>query len=134
MADTPSHVPDGYHTVTPYLIVPDPDGTLAFIEEAFGGTTRARHADDDGKVWHAEVLIGESVIMIGGSNDDFPPNRSTIHLYVDDVDRVFRSAVEAGGTPVREPEDQHYGDRSGGVNDPWGTQWWVARPIRRQEA
>ena len=129
MTDTPSGVPDGYHTVTPYLIVPDADAVLTFIEKAFGGRTRERHTDDDGLVMHAETTIGDSVIMVGQANDEWPPRRAMIHLYVDDADRVYRSALDAGATSVREPEDMHYGDRSGGVEDPWGNQWWMATRI-----
>jgi len=126
MSDALSHVPDGYHTVTPYLIVTDADALLSFIEKAFGGRTRTRHTDDDGRVMHAEITIGNSVIMVGEANEEFPANRSMIHLYVADVDAMFGSAVAAGATTVREPEDMPYGDRSGGVADLWGTQWWMA--------
>jgi len=126
MSNALRHVPDGYRTVTPYLIVPDADALLSYIEKAFAGRTRSRHTDDDGRVMHAEITIGDSVVMVGEANEEFPANRSMIHLYVADVDTMFRSAIEAGGTPIREPEDMPYGDRSGGVVDPWGTQWWMA--------
>jgi PhnB protein len=126
MSEAAQGVPPGYHTVTPYLIAPDADAVLAFIGEAFGGKTRERHTDDDGNVMHAEITIGDSVIMVGQANDEWPPRQAMIHLYVADVDQVYRKALDAGATPVREPEDMHYGDRSGGVDDPWGNQWWMA--------
>jgi PhnB protein len=130
MTDSTSPVPEGYHTVTPYLIVEDAPAVLEFIERAFDGSVRSRHDDEEGKVVHAEARIGDSVVMLGQSNDEWPPTRSMIHLYVEDVDRVFQSALEAGARPVREPEDMPYGDRSGGVADPWGTQWWIATPLK----
>ncbi len=78
---------------------------------------------------HAETRIGDSIVMLGQNNEKWPSTRSMIHLYVEDVDRVFQRAIEAGATPLREPETMFYGDRSGGVDDPWGTQWWIATRV-----
>jgi PhnB protein len=122
-------IPDGYHTVTPYLIVPDADQVLAFIERAFGGEIRGRHADSHGNVMHAEARIGDSIIMLGQSSEEWPPRPAMLHLYVEDVDAVYRQAVEAGARSIREPADMFYGDRSGGVEDRWGTQWWIATRV-----
>lgn len=129
MANPVKPVPDGYHTVTPYLIVDDPDAILAFIAQAFGGTTRGRHLDDKGRVMHAEAQVGDSRVMLGGSNAEYPPMQSMLHLYVEDVDSVYRRALAAGGISIREPEDMPYGDRSGGVKDVAGNQWWIATHI-----
>lgn len=130
MSPSTNPVPEGYHTVTPYLVVSDAPRMLAFLEAAFDGTVREHHLGDDGQVAHAEVRIGDSVVMLGQANEEWPPSRAMIHLYVEDVDAVFRQALEAGAEVVREPEDMHYGDRSGGVLDPSGNQWWMATRIR----
>jgi uncharacterized glyoxalase superfamily protein PhnB len=78
---------------------------------------------------HAEAQIGDSRVMLGGANAEYPPMQSMLHLYVEDVDAVYRRAVEAGGTSIREPEDMPYGDRSGGIKDAAGNQWWLATHI-----
>lgn len=119
-------VPEGHHTVCPYLIVDDGDRILDFMREAFGATERELHRTPEGRVMHAEVQIGDSVVMLGETNEEFSDFKAMIHLYVPDVDDVFRRAVEAGGRPVRELSDQDYGDRTGGVEDPDGNQWWIS--------
>lgn len=122
-------VPEGYHTVTPYLVVPDAPAVLDFIEEAFGGQTRSRNTDADGQIIHAEIQVGDSMIMLGQSSEEWPPTRAMIHLYLPDVDGVYARALDAGARSLRQPEDMFYGDRSGGVEDPWGTQWWIATHV-----
>lgn len=122
-------VPEGYQTVTPYLVVPDAPAVLDFIEEAFGGRTHSRNADEEGRIIHAEIQVGDSMIMLGQSNEEWPPTRAMIHLYLPDVDAVYARALEAGARSLREPETMFYGDRSGGVEDPWGTQWWIATHV-----
>lgn len=129
MTKSVNPVPDGYGTVTPYLIVEDVDGLLAFTARAFGATTLARFEGPDGRVMHAEAQLGTSRIMMGQANEQWPPLPASLHLYVDDVDSVYRRAVEAGGTSLREPETMFYGDRSGGVRDAWGNQWWLATHV-----
>lgn len=122
-------VPDGYHTVTPYIVVPDAEGLIEFITKAFGGKERMRMAGENGAITHAEVEIGDSVIMIASSSGEVPPKSAMLHLYVADVDQSYKRAVEAGGESMREPEDQPYGDRSAGLKDSWGNEWWLATHI-----
>ncbi len=122
-------IPDGYHTVTPYLVVSDPAALIDFVVQAFGASERTRMAGPDGSIMHAEVIIGDSVIMLGGTSDKVGVFPGVIHLYLDDVDAYYRRALEAGATPLRAPADQAYGDRSAGVNDEWANQWWIAAPI-----
>lgn len=129
MTSSAQGVPAGYHTVCPYLIVPDGDRILQFLEEAFGATRRELHRTPEGRVMHAEVQIGDSVVMLGEANEDFTGYKAMIHLYMPDVDEVFRRAVKAGGKPVREVSTQDYGDRTGGVEDPAGNQWWIATRV-----
>lgn len=122
-------VPEGHHTVCPYLIVSDATRILAFMKEAFGAGERSIHRDPDGRVVHAEVTIGDSVVMLGESNEEWGGYKAMVHLYVADADQVFQQAVAAGGTVIRAVETQDYGDRSGGVEDPAGTQWWIATRV-----
>jgi len=129
MSDNVKPIPDGYHTVTPYLIVNDADALISFVERAFGGETLLRHADEDGNVRHAEVRIGDSPVMLGQGNDEWPPRPAVLHLYVEEVDRVYRQALDAGARSLREPEDMFYGDRTSGVEDPTGNQWWITTHI-----
>lgn len=122
-------VPDGYHTVTPYIVVPDAGGLIEFMAKAFGGKERMRMEGENGAITHAEVEIGDSVIMIASSSGEVPPKSAMLHLYVADVDATYKDAVEAGGESMREPADQKYGDRSAGLKDSWGNEWWLATHI-----
>jgi PhnB protein len=121
--------PDGYRTVTPYLVVPDAAKLIDFMIKAFDGKQVRRHNMPDGTVAHAEVSIGDSMVMIGNSGAQNPGLKAAIHLYVDDVDGVYRRALSAGATSEREPADQMYGDRSAGVKDAAGNTWWLATHI-----
>lgn len=122
-------VPDGYHTVTPYLIVPDVAALIGFLKEAFDAQERSQAKDAEGRIMHAEVNIGDSVIMMGESNEEFPPMPAMLHLYVEGVDAVYEQALAAGATSLREPTNEFYGDRSGGVQDAFGNQWWLATHV-----
>jgi PhnB protein len=122
-------VPDGYHTVTPYLTVTDPEAQIDFLKRAFGAEEAYRHSDDKGQVTHAEVRIGNSMIMIGQAREQWKPRPCNFYLYVDDVDAVYQRAVAAGGKSMQKPTDQLYGDRNGGVEDAQGNYWWVGTHI-----
>lgn len=127
-------IPDGYQTATAYLIIQDAAHALDFYKEAFGATEVMRLADPSGKVMHAEIKIGDSLIMMA---DEFPDmgfrgpkalggTPVSIHLYVEDVDARVSQAIDAGATVVRPVKDQFYGDRSGVVEDPFGHVWSLA--------
>ncbi|MGA3053456.1 MAG: VOC family protein [Candidatus Korobacteraceae bacterium] len=122
-------IPDGYYTVTPYLTVADAEAQIDFLKKAFGGEEKYRHKDDKGKISHAEVRVGNSMLMIGQARDQWKPRPAMFYLYVEDVDAVYKRAVEAGGKSIHEPTNQAYGDRSGGVEDSLGNQWWVATHV-----
>ena len=122
-------IPDGYYTVTPYLTVADAEAQIDFLKKAFGGEEKFRHNDDKGKVSHAEVRVGNSMLMIGQARDQWKPMPALFYLYVEDVDAVYKRAIEAGGKSIHEPTNQAYGDRSGGVEDSLGNQWWVATHV-----
>jgi PhnB protein len=121
-------VPEGHHTVTPYLVVAGVAKLIDFVKQAFGATEVHLSKRPDGTVMHAEIKIGDSIIMMGeGQNiKNFP---GMLHLYMEDVDAVYRRAIQAGAKSIREPADQLYGDRTGGVEDAWGNQWWIATHI-----
>jgi PhnB protein len=122
-------VPDGYPTACPYLIVPDADRILGFMKAAFGATERETYRSPEGRVKHAEVEIGDSVVMLGESSEGWDGFKAMVHLYVPEVDAVFQRAVGAGGRVVRDVSTQEYGDRTGGVEDPAGNQWWIGARV-----
>jgi PhnB protein len=119
-------IPDGYHTVTPYLIVRDVPRLIDFLRQAFGATEMMRAPRPDGSIMHAEVEIGDSRVMMGEASASSPPMTSSLHLYVVDTDALYHLALQAGATSLREPTDQFYGDRMAGVRDPLGNHWWIA--------
>jgi PhnB protein len=127
-------IPEGHHTVTPYLCIKDATSGLEFYKKAFEATELMRLVQPDGRIGHSEIRVGDSVIML---SDEFPEigarspqaiggSPVTIHLYVEDVDTVFNQAVAAGAKVKRPVADQFYGDRMGGVEDPFGYTWWIA--------
>lgn len=127
-------IPDGYHTATPYLILKDAARGIDYYKRAFGATELFRMAGPDGKIGHAEILIGNSHIMLADeapqmgarSPQSYGGTPVSILLYVEDVDAVFNQAISAGGTVQRPVEDQFYGDRMGGLTDPFGHAWYVS--------
>jgi len=122
-------IPDGYHSVTPYLVVEGAARLLDFLSRAFGAVETERLAAPEGRIGHAEARIGDSVVMIGDAHGKSKPMPSTIYLYVADVDGTYRRALDAGAVSVHAPVDQFYGDRSAGVIDPVGNRWWIATRI-----
>jgi PhnB protein len=122
-------IPEGYHTVTPYLVVEGAATVLDFVKEAFGAEERFRMDMPNGKIGHAEAKIGDSIVMMGDAGEENPAMPAMIHLYVDDCDATYERALAAGGTTVREPENQFYGDRSAGVRDSTGNLWWIATHV-----
>jgi PhnB protein len=120
-------VPDGYHTVTPYLTVRDAPKVIEFLQQAFGAKISHEPVKrPDGTIMHAQVTVGDSPIMIGEESEMAKPTTSSLYLYVPDVDSVYQRAVKAGGNTVMEPTDMFYGDRSGAVKDPSGNSWFIA--------
>jgi PhnB protein len=127
-------IPDQYRGATPYITVKNAAGAIEFYKKAFGAIELMRIGAPDGKIGHAEIKIGEAMIML---SDEYPDmdvlspetiggSPVTIHLYVEDVDAMAARAVEAGAKMVRPVEDQFYGDRGGKFTDPFGHHWWLA--------
>lgn len=119
--------PAGYNSASPYLIVEGAAATVDFLKQVFGAVELRRFSGDGGKVRHVEVRIDDTVIMLA---DPVPPAwpamNSHVHIYVADVDAVYRSAVAAGATSVQEPVRKQDEDKRGGVKDAGGTTWWIA--------
>lgn len=127
-------IPEGYHTVTPYLIVKNAARAIEFYKKAFGATELMRMAEPSGRIGHAEIRIGDSPIMLADevpemgfrSPESLGGSPVSILLYVEDVDAVFSQAVATGAKVQRPVADQFYGDRTGGVTDPFGHIWYIA--------
>ena len=119
-------VPERYHSVTPYLVVQGVPKLLEFLKQTFNSTELERVPRPDGTISHAEVRIGDSVVMMGEANAQSKAMPTMLYVYVEDVDAVYKRALQAGAKPVRELKDEFYGDRAGGVADPVGNQWWIA--------
>ena len=133
-----SSIPAGYHSVTPSLIVRDAAKAIAFYQAAFGAEELGRMAGPGGAIMHAEIRIGDSIVMLGEENMEWGTksplstngNPGSLHLYVPDADAAFARAVEAGAT-VRYPlEDAFWGDRYGKVTDPFGHEWGIATRVK----
>jgi len=122
-------IPDGYHTITPALVAEGADAVLEFLKKAFGATEIMVHRHENGTIWHAELQIGDSRLMLSEATEQFKPMPAAFSLYLEDVDAVYRRAIEAGGVSLREPSDQFYGDRTSGVSDPAGNQWWISTHV-----
>jgi uncharacterized glyoxalase superfamily protein PhnB len=127
-------IPDGFHTLTPHLVVKDASKAIDFYKKAFSAEELGRHQGPDGKIMHAALKIGDSMLML---NDEFPDMNCrgplavggtsvTLHMYVPNVDQAFDRAVKAGAKVTMPLADQFWGDRYGIVSDPFGHQWSIA--------
>lgn len=127
MGDT--HKPQGYSTVSPYLVVDGAEGTIDFLVRVFGAVELRRFPAPDGRVRHAEVRIDDTVVMLADGVEGWPTVASHVHVYVPDVDATWRAALAAGATPVQEPVQKDDEDKRGGVKDAGGTTWWIATKV-----
>ena len=135
-------VPDGYHTLTPFLTVRNAAKAIEFYKQAFGAQERGIAKDPTGKVMHAEIKIGDSIVMLA---DEFPEFGSTapesgggtsmgLHIYIEDVDQAFERAVKAGAKVEMPVADQFWGDRYGRLKDPFGHKWSIATHVKDMSA
>lgn len=124
-----SYKPDGYNSVSPYLIVDGASATIDFLHNVFGAVELRRFPDPKGKIMHAEIRIDDTVVMIADGADGWPPVPSHVHVYVSDVDAMYTRALEAGATSVQEPVKKADADKRGGVKDAGGTTWWIATKV-----
>jgi len=123
-------IPDGYTSVTPYLIVENAAGMLDFLAAAFGAVERLRVPMPGGGIGHAEVEIDGAALMVSDTIPEYPTTSTHIHLYVTDVDAVYSRAIQAGATSDAAPEDQFYGDRMARITDPHGNRWAIATHVK----
>lgn len=123
------HKPQGYTTVSPYLIVDGAERTIAFLQKIFGAEVLRRFDAPEGGIMHSEVRIDDSVIMIADGVEAWPPVPCHVHVYVKDVDAVYKAALEAGAESVQKPVKMADEDKRGGFKDPAGTTWWVATRV-----
>jgi uncharacterized glyoxalase superfamily protein PhnB len=121
-----SPIPEGFSSITPYVITAGADAVMAFAKAAFGATERVRVPAGDGKVMHAEMQVDDSVIELSDGSAQWPPKPCNLHLYVPDVDAAYRRALAGGASSLYEPMDQPYGDRECGVIDAGANYWFVA--------
>jgi uncharacterized glyoxalase superfamily protein PhnB len=121
---------DTYRTVTPYLVVSDADAELAFLKAAFGATEVDCQRSPDNRVMHAEMKIGDSLVMLGQASGRWTPRPAALYLWVDNVDATYARALQAGATSESEPEDKPYGHRNAGIIDQNGITWWIGAPVR----
>jgi PhnB protein len=123
-------IPAGYHTVTPYLTVSDARGEIEFLKQAFGArTTETLSQESDGTIRHAELKIGDSMVMLAQAHDQWKAKPANFYLYVPDCDGTYKRALQAGAKSLMEPANQFYGDRNAGIEDPTGNYWWIATHI-----
>lgn len=121
--------PDGYNSVSPYLIVSGAARAIDFMVEVLEGVELRRFPAPDGRIMHAEVRIDDTVVMLGDSADSWPSMQAHVHVYVRDVDATYRRALAAGASSVQEPVQKQDSDKRGGVKDPAGTTWWISTKV-----
>jgi len=130
-----------YNPLHPYLIIKNCAEAIDFYMKAFGASERERMTQPDGRIGHAEIQIGDSVVMVADEHPEigaFSPEHYggspvSLHVYVEDCDAAYRRAIAAGAKTVRDPQDQPYGDRYAGVLDPFGYKWWMASPTKTKD-
>lgn len=131
-------IPDGYHSIQPYLMFRNCAGAIEFYKQAFGATEKFRMPREGGGIAHAEIVIGDSVIMLADENEameafsieHFGGSPVSLLIYTEDCDAMYRQALAAGANSLREPADQPYGDRMAGVQDPFRYKWYIATHVK----
>jgi uncharacterized glyoxalase superfamily protein PhnB len=129
MANQVQPIPEGFHTLTAYLLVADAEKEVEFAKAAFDAQEIHISKLPDGSIMHATLKIGTSMLMLGQVSGEMKPVPSMLFMYVENVDGVYRRAVASGGKPTQEPMDQMWGDRAGAVSSPNGIQWWISTHI-----
>lgn len=130
-------IPEGYHTINNFFTVRKAEELLQFLQDAFDAKTTEIHRNEDGTIMHAELKIGDSIVMMGEAPETLEDNKllkSLLYMYVNDADSMYDKAIQAGGKSIMAPVNHFYGDRSGAVEDPAGNQWWIASHIEDMTA
>lgn len=123
-------IPDGYYTITPYMVVEDADKLVEFVEKTFNGQLLFKMQNEAGRISHAEMKIGDSILMLAESAGEWKPTKTMLHFYVEKVDEVYQRALDNGAVSVKEPKDEFYGDRISCVQDSFGNFWSIATHIK----
>jgi uncharacterized glyoxalase superfamily protein PhnB len=121
--------PDAYRNVTPYIIVEGAERLINFLKAVFGAEETQRLAGPDGKIGHAEVRIGDSIVMLADAGPQTSAFPAMLHIYVEDCDATYGKALATGGSSLREPVNEFYGDRISAVSDSFGNQFWIATHV-----
>jgi PhnB protein len=129
MATKLKAIPDGFHTITPYISANDAAAMMSFLKTAFGFEQLDLLRQPDGRIMHATMRLGDSRIMISEACEQMGPTPANLYLYVEDVDALFTRAVDAGAEAITQPVDMFWGDRFASLKDGWGNIWHVARQI-----
>jgi PhnB protein len=122
-------IPEGYHTVVPYVVAAHAEALLEFLKTGLNAKEIEVMRYPDGRVWHGDVLIGDSHVMLSQATEQHPAMPATLYLYVPDTDAAYRTALGAGATSVMEPATQFYGDRNAGVKDSNGNMWYFGTHV-----
>jgi PhnB protein len=132
--NTAQPIPEGYHTVTPWIVSRDTARLLDFVKQAFGAEELARVYVENGAIGHAEFKIGDSIVMAFDAREEWPDTPCFLRLYVPDGDAVYRQALSAGAISVTEMTSMFWGDRGGRVRDPLDNIWWIQTPVEHVDA
>jgi len=124
-----SYKPSDYHSITPHLTIKGASELMEFFKGVFDAHERSRTLDQDGRIANAEMLIGDSIMMLAEATEKYPPMPSQFYLYIPDIDATFQRGLQAGAVSIMAPADQFYGDRLAGFQDPSGNMWWLATHI-----
>jgi PhnB protein len=124
-----TYKPSGYTSVSPYLIVDGAARTIEFLKETLGAVELRKYPDGSGKLMHAEVRIDDTVVMLADPGPNWPAVAAHVHVYVTDVDGIYRRALKAGAVSVQEPVQKQDEDKRGGVKDAGGTTWWISTRV-----
>jgi uncharacterized glyoxalase superfamily protein PhnB len=122
-------IPDGFHTLTPYLVLNDAAKVITFLKKAFNAQLVYSHNGPNGKIGHAQLKVGDSMLMLADASPEHPAQPCSLYLYVDNCDAWYEGAIKAGATSIMKPMDMFYGDRNAGVKDASGMQWWMATHV-----
>ena len=122
-------IPEGYHSITPSFCVEGAQEFIDFVKQVFNAQDRFKMDGPGGKIMHAELSIGDSTLMVGDVQPQWPAKSNSLYVYVDDVDAAYARALKAGAKSVRAPENAFYGDRTAAVQDPFGNSWGIATHV-----
>lgn len=123
------YIPQGFSTVTPYIFVQDAENFVRFMYQAFDASERCRSLRPDGRIANTQLQIGNTTLMASEASEAYPAMPSAYYLYVEDADASMASALAAGASLEMEVADMSYGDRQGGVRDPFGNIWWISQRL-----